>query len=66
MFTDTDCLVLSKCDMLPYFDFDTKTVCEDYRGVNPEGPLFFVSNRTGDGVAELAEHLRDRIRRELA
>lgn len=66
MFTDTDCLVLSKCDMLPYFDFNTKTVREDYRGVNPEGPLFFVSNRTGDGVAELAEHLRDRIRRELA
>ena len=54
------------CDMLPYFDFNTKTVREDYRGVNPEGPLFFVSNRTGDGVAELAEHLRDRIRRELA
>ena len=66
MFTDTDCLVLSKCDMLPYFDFNTKTVREDYRGVNPEGPLFLLSNRTGDGVAELAEHLRDRIRRELA
>ena len=66
MFTDTDCLVLNKCDMLPYFDFHLKTVQDDYRGVNPEGPLFLVSNRTGWGIPELAEHLRMRIRDELA
>ena len=35
MFTDTDCLVLNKCDMLPYFDFDRARVTADYRGVNP-------------------------------
>ena len=40
MFTDTDCLVLTKCDMLPYFDFDLERVTADYRGVNPQGPLF--------------------------
>lgn len=66
MFTDTDCLAVSKCDMLPYFDFNLKTVQEDYRGVNPEGPLFLISNRTGGGIPELADHLRERIRRELA
>ena len=66
MFTDTDCLAVSKCDMLPYFDFNLKTVQEDYRSVNPEGPLFLLSNRTGGGIPELADHLRDRIRRELA
>ena len=66
MFTDTDCLAVSKCDMLPYFDFNLKTVQEDYRSVNPEGPLFLVSNRTGGGIPELADHLRERIRRELA
>ena len=66
MFTDTDCLVVNKCDMLPYFDFHLKTVQDDYRGVNPEGPLFLVSNRTGWGIPELAEHLRMRIRDELA
>ena len=52
--------------MLPYFDFHLKTVQDDYRGVNPEGPLFLVSNRTGWGIPELAEHLRMRIRDELA
>ena len=37
MFTDTDCLAISKGDMLPYFDFDLDRVQADYRGVNPEG-----------------------------
>lgn len=66
MFTDTDCLVLNKCDMLPYFDFDTARVAADYRGVNPDGGLFQVSSRTGEGVEALAEHLGQRISAALA
>ena len=66
MFTDTDCLVLSKCDMLPYFDFDTARVTADYRAVNPEGPQFQTSGRTGAGMDALAAHLAGRIRAALA
>lgn len=61
MFTDTDCLVINKCDMLPYFDFDLDRVTRDYRGVNPNAPLYRVSSRSGDGMAALAEHLSARI-----
>ena len=61
MFTDTSGLVLNKCDMLPYFDFDLDRVAADYRGVNPEGPLFEVSGRTGEGFAALADYLAGRI-----
>lgn len=61
MFTDTDCLVINKCDMLPYFDFDLDRVTRDYRGVNPNAPLYQVSSRSGDGMAALAEHLSARI-----
>ena len=66
MFTDTSCLVLNKCDMLPYFDFDVDRAATDYKGVNPEGPLFRVSSRTGDGVEKLAAHLAAKIRDALA
>ena len=66
MFTDTDCLVLSKCDMLRYFDFDTARVTADYRAVNPEGPQFQTSGRTGAGMDALAAHLAGRIRAALA
>ena len=66
MFTDTDCLAVNKGDMLPYFEFDLDRVRADYRGVNPEGPMFVVSSRTGDGLDELAAHLAGRIRAALA
>lgn len=66
MFTDTDCLAVNKGDMLPYFEFDLDRVRADYRGVNPEGPMFVVSSRTGEGLDELAAHLASRIRTALA
>lgn len=66
MFTDTDCLVVTKCDVLPYFSFDKERVAADYRAVNPEGPLFCVSTKTGDGMEALAAHLSARIREALA
>ena len=66
MFTDTDCLALTKCDMLPYFDFDLNRVAADYRGVNPQGPLFRLSTRSGEGLDALADHLAGRVRAALA
>ena len=65
MFTDTDCLALTKCDTLPYFDFDLARVAADYRGVNPQAPLFQTSVRTGEGLDALAAHLAGRIRAAL-
>ena len=66
MFTDTDCLAVSKCDVGPYFDFDFDRVRDDYCGVNSQGPLFPVSARTGEGVDALAEHIAAAVRRALA
>ena len=62
MFTDTDCLVLNKYDMLPYFDFDEERVLANYGTVNPGAPLFRISSRTGDGVEELAGFISEQIR----
>ncbi len=63
MFTDTDCLVLNKYDMLPYFDFDEAKVRANYETVNPDAPLFRVSSRTGDGMDALSDYLAGQIRR---
>ncbi|MGI6007103.1 MAG: hydrogenase nickel incorporation protein HypB [Ruminococcus sp.] len=65
MFTDTDCLVLNKGDMLPYFDFDVRRAAEDYRKVNPDAPWFLVSSRTGEGIEKLSEHLLSKTEEEL-
>ena len=63
MFTDTDCLVLNKYDMMPYFDFDEKRVRANYETVNPGAPLFRISSRTGDGIQELADFIAENIRK---
>ena len=63
MFTDTDCLVLNKYDMMPYFDFDESRVRANYKTVNPGAPLFCISSRTGDGLDALAEFLTEQIRK---
>ena len=57
MFTDTNCLVLNKYDMLPHFDFDEQRVCANYETVNPDAPLFRISSRTGEGLDALADFI---------
>ena len=63
MFTDTDCLVLNKYDMIPYFDFDEERVSANYETVNPDAPLFMVSSRTKDGIQELSAFISEHIRK---
>ena len=63
MFTDTDCLVLNKYDMIPYFDFDEARVSANYETVNPGVPLFKVSSRTKDGIQELSVFISEHIRK---
>ena len=64
MFTDTDCLVLNKYDMMPYFDFDEQRVIDNYGTVNPDAPLFRVSSRTGEGLADLADFIAENIKKD--
>lgn len=64
MFTDTDCLVLNKYDMMPYFDFDEQRVIDNYGTVNPDAPLFRVSSRTGEGLAKLADFIAENIKKD--
>ena len=63
MFTDTDCLVLNKYDMIPYFDFDEARVSANYETVNSKAPLFKVSSRSGDGIDGLAEFIAEHARK---
>lgn len=62
MFTDTDCLVLNKYDMLPYFDFNESRVRANYETVNPDAPLFCISSKNGDGMDALADFIAGHIK----
>ena len=61
MFQTSDAVVINKADMLPWFDFDMARVEKDVRNLHPDGALFRVSARTGEGMEELTEWMCRRI-----
>ena len=65
MFTDTDCLVLNKYDMLPYFDFDEARVSANYETVNPGAPLFLCQQPEWSGIDALADFIAGQIQKAL-
>ncbi|MDO4866839.1 MAG: hydrogenase nickel incorporation protein HypB [Clostridia bacterium] len=61
MFRTVDCLIVNKLDTLPIFDFDLDALRGHMARLRPEAPVFPVSARTGEGVAALADWLRNRL-----
>ncbi|MDO4293819.1 MAG: hydrogenase nickel incorporation protein HypB [Eubacteriales bacterium] len=61
MFTETNCLVLNKYDMLPYFDFDEDRVRRHYETFCPGAPFFPVSCRDADSLEGLCRFLDGQI-----
>ncbi|MBP5155408.1 MAG: hydrogenase nickel incorporation protein HypB [Clostridia bacterium] len=50
MFTESDALVITKLDTLPYFDFDLQKAAARARALNPDIAVFPVSAKTGEGM----------------
>ena len=55
MYETCDLLVINKVDVMPYFDFDKEKVVEYAKRRNPNIDIIFISAKTGEGVAEVAE-----------
>jgi hydrogenase nickel incorporation protein HypB len=64
MFAAADAVLLNKADLLAYFDFDLDYFRRGLAMVNPDAPLFLVSCRTGEGMAEWVNWLVNRCRVE--
>ena len=62
MYEKCDILIVSKIDVLPYFDFDTEKVVANARMRNPKIDVIFVSAKTGEGMDELAAKIEKRVR----
>ncbi len=62
MYEKCDILIVSKTDVLPYFDFDIDKVVANARMRNPEIEVMFVSAKTGEGMDELAEWIENKVR----
>ena len=62
MFQICNAMVINKIDVLPYFDFDMEKVTRYARKRNPDIKIFPISAKTGEGVAALADWLREQVK----
>lgn len=61
MFEESDVLVISKIDALPYFDFDMNKCRERALYLNKNIQIFPVSAKTGQGMEELENWLKQEV-----
>ncbi|MBR6704653.1 MAG: hydrogenase nickel incorporation protein HypB [Lachnospiraceae bacterium] len=59
MFQQSDVLIVSKTDALPYFNFDLDKCRERALRLNPDIKIFPVSAKTGEGMEAWENWLRD-------
>lgn len=62
MFSICDVVLINKIDVLPYFDFDMEA-CKEYILMrNPNAKIIPICARTGEGVQEWADWLKEQVR----
>ena len=57
MFRESDALVITKTDALPYFNFDMEKAMERARKLNPGIKIFPLSAKTGEGMRPFEDWL---------
>ena len=62
MFRESDALVITKKDALDYFNFDLGRCAERAKKLNPAIKIFPVSAKTGEGMGELENYLREKLK----
>ena len=62
MFSICDVLLINKIDVLPYFDFNIEKCKEYVHRLNPNMKVIPICTRTGEGIGEWAQWLREQIK----
>lgn len=61
MFQVCDVVLVNKIDVAPYFDFDFEKCTEYIHMRNPKAKIFPVSAKTGEGIAAVAQWLKEEV-----
>ena len=63
MFSICDVVLINKIDVLPYFDFDLEKCKEYIARRNPDAKVIPICARTGEGMEEWYEWLREEVKK---
>ncbi len=62
MFSIVDVVLINKIDTLEYFEFDFEAFEERVRELNPNAAIIRISAKTGEGIREWADWIRNEAR----
>jgi hydrogenase nickel incorporation protein HypB len=65
MFREADCLLITKTDLAPYLEVDLDRIMANVRQINPEVAIFPVSAKTGEGLADWLNWVRQATGRSI-
>lgn len=64
MFARANALIITKYDMLKYFDFDVDRVADNARSMNKDINIYNMNSLTGEGISEFASWIIAKMKEE--
>lgn len=61
-FEKADIIILNKCDLKPYLDFDSSFFYKGVKNLNEQAPVFEVSAKTGQGFKAVVKWFEDKLK----
>jgi hydrogenase nickel incorporation protein HypB len=61
MFSEADCLLITKTDLIPYLDINLDRLTENVRQINPTVKIIQLSAKTGQGLNEWLDWIQQMI-----
>lgn len=65
MFTVTRALIVTKMDVLPYFDFDMDALDKNVHKLNADTKIFPVCAKSGEGLDSFIDFLKEEVNRKF-
>jgi len=65
MFRKADIVIITKADMVEYFDFDIDRATQNARKLKPGVPVVLLNNKTGEGLDEIIEWIKEKREEHL-
>lgn len=63
MFSIVDVLLINKIDTIEYFNFDLESIKERAKKINPNIRIIPISAKTGEGIKEWTEWIREEVKK---
>ncbi|MHC4873879.1 MAG: hydrogenase nickel incorporation protein HypB [Planctomycetota bacterium] len=59
LFREAKAILVTKTDLIPHIDFKLEACLKDIKDINSSAPIFQVSSKTGEGIAEWIQWIND-------